>query len=56
MDQLGLQKIGTVGILLKAKEMDYIKTLRPELNRLRENGFSISQRVIDAVLEQANEK
>ncbi len=56
LDQLGLQKIGTVGILLKAKEMGYIKTLRPELNRLRENGFSISQRVIDAVLKQANEK
>ena len=56
LEQLGLQKIGTLGILLKAKEMGYIKTLRPELERLRENGFSISQRVIDAVLERAHEK
>ena len=56
LEQLGLQKIGTIGILLKAKEKGYIATLRPELERLRENGFSISQRVIDAVLERANEK
>ena len=56
LEQLGLHKIGTIGILLKAKEMGYIARLQPELERLRENGFSISQRVIDAVLERANEK
>ena len=56
LEQLGLQKIGTIGLLLKAKEMGYVEALRPELERLWENGFSISQRVIDAVLERANEK
>ncbi len=56
LEQLGLKKIGTIGILLKAKEMGYIEALRPELERLRERGFSISQMVIDAVLEQANEQ
>ncbi len=56
LEQLGLQKIGTIGILLKAKEMGYVEMLRPELKRLREKGFSISQHVIDAVLERANEK
>ncbi|RME56087.1 DUF3368 domain-containing protein [Candidatus Parcubacteria bacterium] len=56
VEQLGLQKIGTIGILLKAKEMGYIETLQPEVERLRENGFSISQRVVDAVLERANER
>ncbi len=56
LDQLGLQKIGTIGLLLKAKELGYIQALRPELERLREHGFSISQRVIDAVLERAGER
>lgn len=56
VEQLGLQKIGTIGILLKAKEMGYIEVLRPELERLRAKGFSISQQVVDAVLERANEK
>ena len=56
LEQLGMQKIGTIGILLKAKKMGYIEMLRPELAQLQENGFSISQRVIDAVLEQAHEK
>lgn len=55
LDQLGLNKIGTLGILLKAKEAGYINTLRNDLEILREKGFSISQTVIDAVLEQANE-
>jgi predicted nucleic acid-binding protein len=48
--------IGTVGILLKAKQAGFLPTIRDDLMKLRENGFSISQPVIDAVLEQANEK
>lgn len=53
--QLGLQKIGTVGILLKAKQVGLIVELRPELDLLRQQGFGVSQGVIDAVLRQANE-
>ena len=53
--QLGMRKIGTVGILLKAKEMGYIESVKPELERLRENGFSISQYVVGRVLQHANE-
>ncbi|RMH41082.1 MAG: DUF3368 domain-containing protein [Gammaproteobacteria bacterium] len=56
LDQLGLRKVGTIGILLKAKQMGLIQVLRPELEQLRAKGFSVSQRVVDAVLEQANEK
>ncbi len=40
--QLGIKKIGTVGVLLKAKEAGYIKSVMRNLTQLRENGFSIS--------------
>ena len=53
--QLGIKKIGTVGILLKAKQMGLLSVIQPEIERLRRQGFSISQAVIDAVLQQANE-
>ena len=55
LTQLGLQKIGTFGILLKAKQVGLIPALRPELDLLRQRGFGVSQGVIDAVLRQANE-
>ena len=55
LTQLGLPKIGTVGILLKAKQVGLLSVIKPDLERLRRDGFSLSQRVIDAVLEQANE-
>jgi predicted nucleic acid-binding protein len=55
LTQLGLKKIGTVGILLKAKQVGLLSAIRPELEQLRQQSFSISQAVIDAVLRQANE-
>ena len=55
LTQLGLQKIGTIGILLKAKQVGLITELRPELDLLRQRGFGVSQGVIEAVLRQANE-
>ncbi|KAA3662962.1 MAG: DUF3368 domain-containing protein [Chloroflexi bacterium] len=53
--QLNIMKIGTVGILLKAKQVGLIPSIQTDLIHLRELGFSISQPVIDAVLKQANE-
>lgn len=55
LTQLGLNKIGTVGILLQAKHQGLIANLRHELEQLQQHGFSISQSIIDAVLQQANE-
>lgn len=55
LSQLRMQKIGTLGILLKSKEKGLIKTIRKDIEQLREKGFSISQPVIDAVLKQAKE-
>jgi hypothetical protein len=55
LTQLGLQKIGTIGILLKAKQAGLLSMIRPDLEKLRSQAFSLSQSVIDAVLKQANE-
>lgn len=53
--QLDQPKIGTVGILLKAKQVGLLSEVRPSLERLRAQGFSISESVMRAVLEQAGE-
>ena len=53
--KLGLKKIGTVGILLAAKKAGYIHMIRPEIEKLRQNAFSISQEIVDSILLQANE-
>jgi uncharacterized protein len=53
--QLKLDKIGTVGILLRAKQLGLIPNVRHDLEQLQQNGFSLSQTVINTILEQANE-
>ncbi|MCX7839508.1 MAG: DUF3368 domain-containing protein [Anaerolineae bacterium] len=53
--QMGINKIGTLGILLKAKQLGLLPAIRPEIEKLRQHGFSVSQDVIDAILQQANE-
>ncbi|MGB8647779.1 MAG: DUF3368 domain-containing protein [Anaerolineae bacterium] len=54
--QLGVKYIGTLGILLKAKQVGLLDRIRPEIEKLRQQSFSMSQDVIDAVLAQANEQ
>jgi predicted nucleic acid-binding protein len=55
LTELGLPKIGTLGILLKAKQANLIPNIQPEIVKLRENSISLSQHVIEAVLRQAGE-
>jgi uncharacterized protein len=55
LTQLNIQKIGTLGILLKAKELKLIKSLKIEIENLQKTGFSISQPIIEKMLELANE-
>lgn len=55
LTQLHQPKIGTVGLLLKAKQLGLLPELRPLLEQLRTQGFSISDTVVAAVLQQANE-
>ena len=55
LTKLGLNKLGTLGLLLKAKEVGLLPHIRADMEWLRTQGFSISQHVIDAVLKQAGE-
>ena len=55
LTQLGINKIGTLGILLKAKQERLIEIIRPDIEKLQQQSFRMSQSVMDAVLEQANE-
>lgn len=55
LQQLGLTKVGTLGILLKAYQTGLIPALHPEITRLREVGFSISDSVVRAVLDAAKQ-
>jgi len=46
----GIAFIGTVGILMEAKQRGLIVALRPELDQLRTCGFHLSDRVYRACL------
>ena len=47
--------IGTVGLLLLAKQQGKIPTIRPLLDALRSQQFRLSQKVYELVLKQASE-
>lgn len=55
LTQLRMPKIGTVGLLLKAKQMGILSAVRPELEKLQQRGFSLSQSVIEIILQKAGE-
>jgi len=55
LTQLGLNKIGTLGILVKAKQDGLIPAVRPDLERLRQVGFSVSDTVAMTILESVGE-
>jgi predicted nucleic acid-binding protein len=52
---LKLKFMGTVGLLLLAKQMGEITTIRPLLDELKSKDFYLSQRVYQAVIDQAGE-
>lgn len=53
--RLGMRLIGTVGLLLLAKQQGKITGVRPLLDALRSQQFRLSQTVYDLVLKQAQE-
>lgn len=55
LESLGIRTIGSLGILLKAKEAGLIEAVQPEIKKLRERGFRLSRRVYDEVLQSAGE-
>jgi predicted nucleic acid-binding protein len=53
---LGLTVIGTLGILLVAKQRQLIATVQPSLDALLQHDFRISQRLYEQVLLDAQER
>ncbi len=53
--RLGLQVTGTLGVLLRAKKLGLIKSLREELDKLKETGFRISKSLEKEILNAADE-
>ncbi len=54
-NHFSLKLTGTIGVLLKAKELGIINKIEPLLTKMKENGIWISQKFINKVLEIANE-
>lgn len=54
-DHCGLKTIGTLGILLAAKQRGEVVSLRQEIDRLLILGFRVNPRLVDAVLQNAGE-
>lgn len=54
-ERIGLPFTGTVGLLLEAKERDFIDAIKPLLNVLLENGIRLSSSLINDALQQAGE-
>ncbi|HAH55361.1 MAG TPA: DUF3368 domain-containing protein, partial [Flavobacterium sp.] len=52
----GLKVTGTIGILLKAKQLGYINELKPMLFELRTKNVWLSDGFIEKALKFANEK
>ena len=52
---LGLRVIGTVGLLLAAKDRGFLAKVRPELNRLLAVRFFVDQELYDRAIRQAGE-
>jgi predicted nucleic acid-binding protein len=55
LSELGFRKIGTAGLLLMAKQGGLLPVIRPDLEELRQRGFSLSLDIINIILTQANE-
>ncbi len=54
-EALGLPVIGTLGILLKAKDAGHLPAIKPLLDLLRANGFHMSNDLYEQVLQDAGE-
>lgn len=52
---LDIPIIGTLGILLEAKNLGLVYSLRPLLEEVLKTNFRISKQLLNVVLEQANE-
>lgn len=54
-ESLGLEIIGTIGVIIKAKKLGIIETIKPLLNKIRQTDFRISPELEKLALEAAGE-
>lgn len=55
-NQLGLTITGTLGVIIKAKLLDKIESIKPLLEKIKETDFRISTEIENQALKEANEK
>jgi predicted nucleic acid-binding protein len=54
-EKLGLQYAGTLGIILKAKELKVIPDVRSVLEKIQKTNFRFSEKIFREILSRANE-
>lgn len=52
---LSIHTLGTLGVLIKAKENGLIPLVKPEVEKLKQTGFRISDELIAKILQAVNE-
>ncbi len=52
---LGLTITGTVGVLLKAKHCGILSDVKTLIQEMRDNGFHLSDKILNTVLQEAGE-
>ncbi len=53
---LNFKITGTLGVLVKAKEAGFLKKIKPTINKLLQTDFRISDKVIQDILNRADEE
>ena len=53
---LGLEVIGTLGLLLKAKKKGILRSIKPHVSKLLDNGIWIKKEIVEGILKTAGEE
>lgn len=54
-NHLNLKYAGTFGLILKAKQIGILSSVRPVLDKIRQTNFRFSESLFEIILEQAQE-
>ncbi len=55
LSEMNQKKVGTVGLLVKGKQAGFLQEIKPHLEVLRRQGFSLSRAVMESALQQVSE-
>ncbi|MEL6334197.1 MAG: DUF3368 domain-containing protein [Cyanobacteria bacterium J06626_26] len=54
-ERFGIRRIGTLGILRRAKKSGFISVIKPSIEKLCANGIYIQAKLIEVILEDVGE-